>query len=83
MADYVQEMAAANCVFDSGKAKAASMRLASCDAHDGMARTRESGEGREWIGGRFMVAGNGTCRAHFDTAAPRARLDALEGLSGR
>lgn len=83
MADYVQEMAAVVCVFESGEIKVASAHMTSREAHDELARMRECGEDREWIGGRLLVMDNGICHAHVDVGKLQARLAALEELSGR
>ena len=83
MADYVQEMAAVVCVFDSGEIRVASTHLTSHEAYDELARLRESGEDREWIGGRLLVIDSGVCHAHIDVDKLQARLSALEELSGR
>ena len=81
MSDYVQEMAAVVCVFDSGEIKVASMHMTSHEAHDELTRLRETGEDREWIGGRLFVMDNGICHAHVDTDKLQARLAAIEELS--
>ena len=83
MAEHVQEMAAVVCVFDTGEVKVASAHMTSHEAHEELARLRKSGEDREWVGGRLMVADNGICYAHVDVDGLRSRLAALEELSGR
>lgn len=83
MSDYVQEMAAVVCVFDSGEVQVASMHMTSHEAHEELARLRESGEDREWIGGRLFVMDNGICHAHVDADKLQARLDAIKELSGK
>lgn len=81
MTDYIQEMAAIVCVFDSGEIQIVSTHTTGHEARDELSRMREAGEDREWAGARLVVMDGGICHAHVDIEGLRARLDALENLA--